>query len=110
MSTIAKLIRALRKATGNAEAADAFVEALEEREAQREARSERIHQQNLAAIRAESEKNIAAMRNEMQSSIALLRREIKVTNRWLIFIGLSQAILMLAVTFAGLAVTFSNLA
>ena len=99
MSTIAKLIRALRKATGNAEAADAFVEALEEREAQREARSERIHQQNLAAIR-----------NEMQSSIALLRREIKVTNRWLTFIGLALAIVMLAATFAGLAVTFSNLA
>ena len=99
MSTIAKLIRALRKATGNAEAADAFVEALEEREAQREARSERIHQQNLAAIR-----------NEIQSSIALLRREIKVTNRWLTFIGLALAIVMLAATFAGLAVTFSNLA
>ena len=80
MTTIIKMLRALREATGNIPASDAFMEALEERERQREAQRE-----------ARTEKLLAAMRSE-----------IKVMNRWFTIIGLLIAFLAVAVTLSGL--------
>ena len=80
-----KMLLALREATGNALASDAFMQALEEREAcqrealkeirergtQREARIDKIHQNNL---------------NFMHSNLDVMRSEIKTTQRWITWI------------------------
>ena len=81
------MLRALREATGNIPASDAFMEALEERERQREAQRE----QDAREHEARTEKLLAAMRSE-----------IRVMNWWFTIIGLLIAFLAVAVTLSGL--------
>ena len=90
------MLRALREATGNIPASDAFMEALEERqrEAQREREARKREQdarEREAQHEARTEKLLAAMRSE-----------IKVMNRWFTIIGLLIALLVVAVALSGL--------
>ena len=109
IATIVKMLKALREATGNVAASDAFMEAFEEREAQREqearereAQREQEAREREAQREARSEKFLAAMQQQMQRNAAAMHREIKTTNRWLTVIGLLIALLAVAIAFSNL--------
>ena len=105
MATIIKMLRALREATGNIPASDAFMEALEERERQREAQREReARKREREARKREQEAREREAQHEARTEklLAAMRSEIRVMNWWFTIIGLLIAFLAVAVTLSGL--------
>ena len=110
------MLRALREATGNIPASDAFMEALEERERQREAQRERearkrereARKREQEAREREAQREQEAREREAQHEarteklLAAMRSEIRVMNWWFTIIGLLIAFLAVAVTLSGL--------
>ena len=106
MASIIKMLLALRAATGNVQASDAFMQALEEREVQRLAREEQRDAQRDARereAREEMRAHEAHMDKIHQDNLNLMRSEIKANQRRINFIGLLMALVALTNLIVALA-------